>query len=187
MTSSVEPRGRVGPERPDFPGDGARDTVLVATLCEALHAYRDYLLDLASGSRSAGVVSTEVSRELDLLLRLSATAADGICLTRRSTRIPSRHADHGQEGFESDAFRIADRWTSPWDDLRAYRLARSAVSLELVLRGDPDEDALDVDPMSVGATGDPVLHALLHALHQAEELARAQPAGLSQAVKAQAL
>ena len=144
--------------------------VLAVTLSEALHSYRDYLLDLAGGALVSDVDTGELDAALDVLLRLSASTADGLWPARRALvedAKESRKAVLGLKYSRKGILQERDEG-SPWLRSGAYRLARAAVSLQISLAGDPDDDESACRDREFCPLRDSVLATLLQTLADAE-------------------
>ena len=152
---------------------GVDDTeeVLLVTLSEALHSYRDYLLDLAGGTKMSDGKVAEPDASLEIFLRLSASAADGLRPSRREllrdAKLPCTEV-LGLD-FASAVFpgRCAGR--SPWLQPQAYRLARAAISFQMSLAGDPDDYEYPLLEHRSCGLHDSIFAALLRALDDAEK------------------
>lgn len=146
--------------------------VLAVTLSEALHSYRDYLLDLAGAALLSDGETGKPDTAVDVLLRLSASTADGLWPARRMLVEGARPAHAAVLGFEFSGAVTPqghdDR--SPWFRSEAYRLARAAVSLRISLAGDPDDDELAHRELGGFLPQDSVLARLLQMLADAERL-----------------
>lgn len=146
------------------------EEVLMVTLSEALHSYRDYLLELAGAAKAIGGDVAEPDAPLDVFLRLSASAADGLWPARRDLLWGTKSVHSSILGFDlMGAVHPQSRADqSPWLKPEAYRLARAAVSFQMSLAGDPSDDEHARLEHEGSLHQDSILLALMLALNNAE-------------------